>query len=531
VLLMVGIGLYFSRRQTSTNEYFVAGRSISGWVMGLSLFATVVSSISFIAYPGAGYAGKWWASAAPVLASPLLLIPIIFVFIPMYRDLISISVYEYIERRFDRVTRIYSTLVFFLANFAKLAFVFYVVGLTVHRMMGWNISAVLVAVGAITIFYTIIGGIKAVIWTDVTQGIILWVGGFVTLGYIFFLSPHSPAEMFSFASSNNMFDFGSVDLTVSKPTLWLMMALGFYDGLQKYGSDQTVVQRLLVARTGREAAKGATIGVLVTLLCALFFTLIGTSLWVFYHMEGNSLPAAVAAGKNEDIFPFFLQTRVPTVLTAVVLAALMSAAMSAASSALNGFGAVGVEDYYRLIKPNATDRQRLNVGRAVVATAGALCIAFSLILVRSQSTVMELWWIVAPIVSAGIVGMFFLALASTRANRQGIYAGIVCATGFTIWAIATMPDFQRLLSDLIENLGFQAWPSLAASAQVDPVYNRTFDLGFLPTRIHGNMIGIISGVLFVFVGYGASLLFPDNSAETKSLTFWGWRAKQKAETK
>ena len=500
LLLMAGTGVYFSRRQTSTSAYFTAGRSISGWVMGLSLFATVVSSVSFIAYPGAGYAGRWQDSVVPVLGSPLLLIPVILVLIPMYRELISISVYEYIERRFDRVARVYSTISFFLANFAKLAFVFYLVALTVNTMTGWNIYTVTVIVGVVTVFYTIMGGIEAVIWTDVIQGIILWVGGIFALGYILVIAPHGPGEIFQYAVANHRFDFGSTGLTVAKPTLLIMLCLGFYEGLQKYAGDQTIVQRFLVTTTGREAGKGAIIGIVVTILCAVFFTFIGTCLWSFYHLPGNVLPADIAAGKAENVFPYFLQTRVPAVLTAVVLAALMSAAMSTVSSVLNGFGAVGVEDYYRLLRPAATDRERLTVGRIIICVAGVLCIGLSLFLIPSKGTAMALWWVVAPIVSAGIVGLFFLALVSTRTNRQGVYAGIAAATGFTAWATFTLDA------------------------------NHAFDLGFLATPIHGSVTGIISGLLFVIVGYGVSFLFPDNSPDKQALTYWGWRARRRSDS-
>lgn len=495
---MGGIGLYFARRQTSTDTYFVAGRSLPGWVAGLSLFATAVSSVSFISYPGAGYEGKWWASMVPVLSAPLLLIPVLFVLIPMYRDLVKISVYEYVERRFDRGTRIYSTIAFFLSNIAKLAFVFYLVGLTVNTMTGWDLRAVIIVIGAVTVFYTLVGGIEAVIWTDVIQGIILWVGGTAALAFILLGSSHSPAELWRFAWENERFDFGTLEPALARPTFLMLLAVGFLDGFQKYAGDQTMVQRFLVAKSDREAAKGAVIAIVLTLLCAATFTFTGTCLWSFYHIAGGTIPGA-AMGKAENVFPHFLHTQVPAVWMAVVLAALLSAAMSTVSSALNGFGAVGVEDYYRLLRPAASDRERLAMGKLLVAVSGALCVSLSLLLVRSHGTAIELWYLVLSIVSSGIVGMFFLALVSTRTNWQGIYVGITAATGFTVWAVMTMNTDTA--SDL----------------------RNTFDLGVLETPIHGYMIGIISSLLFVVVGFGASFLFPDNTAEKKALTFWEWR--------
>lgn len=497
LVFMLGMGLYFSRRQTSTDSYFTARRSIPGWAMGLSLFATLVSSVSFIAYPAAGYEGKWWASVVPVLASPFLLLLILFVLIPMYRDVVSISVYEYIERRFDRVARVYSTSAFLLHNFAKVAFVYYLVALTVNTITGWDVQLMIIVLGIVTVAYTMIGGIEAVIWTDVVQGIVLWVGGVVALSYVLLAPSGGPAAVVGTAWENNRFDLGDAAMTISRPTLWMLLAAGFVDGLQKHAGDQAVVQRFLVAHSRREAMRGAVLSTIVTIFSALLFTFLGSCLWSFYQIEGTTLPSEVATN-SEKVLPYFLRTQVSAALSAIVLAALFSAAMSTVSSALNGFGAVAVEDYYRLLRPSSNDRERLMVGRTFVAFSGGLCIAFSVLLVPSRGTAIELWYIIASIVSSGIVGLFFLALGSRRANPRGIHAGIVAAMGFTIWAVLTMSS--------------------------DPNSNnfRTFDLGLPMTPVHGYMIGVISNALFIIVGLGASFLFPDNGTTRNELTFWGW---------
>lgn len=500
LLAMAAIGVYFSRRQTSTDAYFVAGRSIPGWAMGMSLFATLVSSVSFVAYPGAGYEGKWWAGLVPVLSAPLQAVVIVLVLIPVYRRVISISVYEYVEQRFDRPTRIYGTLTFFLLNFAKMAFVVYLVGLTVNAITGWNIRAVIVAVGAITVFYTFVGGLAAVIWTDVIQGVIMWAGGVVALAYMLFVPEGGPGRVLGEAWNHHKFDFGEISLSLSHPTLLIMLAVGFLEGMQKAASDQMVVQRYLVARTQSQASRGTVLSAVMTLLIAFLFTLMGTCLWSFYRITGHSLPADLS--KSEEVFPHFLHAQLPAVFAAIVLAAILSAAMSTMSAALNAFASVAVADYYVLLRPTATDRQRLLVGRWFVVLSGVLCIAFGLVLVRSEGTAIQLWYVIASIVSAGIVGLFFLALMSRRAGRPSVYAGIITAVPFTIWAAVTT------------NMDSHS-----------PRY-QTFDLGILDTPLHSYLIGLTSTVLFVIVGYAVSLLWPETDLQKQSLTFWGWRERK-----
>ena len=492
---MIAIGVYFSRRQTSTDEYFLAGRSIPGWAMGISLFATLVSSVTFVAYPGAGYEGKWWASLVPALSAPLQACVIIGVLIPVYRKVISISVYEYIERRFDRITRIYSTITFFLLSLAKMAFVYYLVALTINVTMGWDVSLVIGGIGLVTLVYTFLGGLEAVIWTDVIQGIILLSGGLIALGAVLAASPLSAGGLSSLAAEHGRFDFGDLSLDLGRPTFLMLLGIGFFEGLQKSLADQAVVQRYLVAPSRREASKGVIVSTVATLAVAGIFTLLGSLLWAFYHSGADRVPAQIT--RSEEVFSYFLATQMPPLFGAIVLAALLSAAMSTVSSALNSFAAVGVQDYYRLLRPESTDAARLAVGRAFVIVSGLLCIGLALLLVQTRGTAIQLWYMIASVVSAGVVGLFFLGLMSRLASCVGVYAGIVVAVGFTVWATLTT-DFD------------------AASATY-----QTFDLGYLKTPVHSYMVGITSTILFIGVGWGVSWFFPETNLEKQGLTFWG----------
>ena len=491
---MILIGVYFSHRQQSTDRYFAAQRSIPGWAAGISLFATLVSSVTFIAYPAAGYEGRW-SLFVPGLMSPVVVVFAVLVFIPIYRNVVRISAYEYIEKRFDKPIRLYSTLAFSLNNFAKMGFVFYLVALTVNGVTGWSIWGTLLVCGVVTVFYTLIGGVEAVIWTEVIQGVLLWAGGFIALGYTLLAAPGGAGTALRLARDNHMFNFGQTAFDWSQPTILILLLWGFLEAMQKYAADQTIVQRYIVATSDREARKGAYVSVALSLPSGALFTLIGTCLWAFYQSSGDTLPPSIV--KSEQVFPYFLATRIPTLFGALIVAGMLSAAMSTVASVLNGLSSVFVEDFYRLFRPRATDQQRLRVGKLLVGLFGALSTVIAALLAETEVTALALWYTIASIVSAGIVGLFLLAFLSTRVNRHGIYAGVGAALVFTVWATLTMNGSQ------------------------------TFDLGLLDQPVHSYWIGVFANAIVGVVGYGASLLFPHPAADMRQLTIWGWLDEQR----
>jgi solute:Na+ symporter, SSS family len=169
---LILVGVRFSRRQTSTERYFVAKRSIPGWAMGLSLLATLISSVTFIAYPGSAYASDW-SNLVPGLTVMLIILLTATIIIPFFRHVVRMSAYEYFGRRFGYAARVYASIGYALGHFSKMGFVFYLLALTVTSMTGWSTDRVILLVGAITVAYTLMGGIEAVIWADVIQGFAL----------------------------------------------------------------------------------------------------------------------------------------------------------------------------------------------------------------------------------------------------------------------------------------------------------------------------------------------------------------------
>jgi len=368
---VAGIGFWFARRQNSTEAYFAARRSVPHWAMGLSMFATIISSITFIAYPGAAFKGNWNQLVPGFMAVGVLLV-LGTSLVSFFRHAVRMSAYEYFEKRFGYGARAYSALAFIAGHFSKMGFVLFTITAAICGMTGWDKYYVIAGVGFVTVLYTLIGGLEAVIWTEVLQGIVKLIGIVVVIGVLISIMPGGATAAFHLAQQNHKFDLGSFnfDLTANG-NFWVMLLYGGFWYLQKYGADQTLVQRYLAAKSDRDALKGVALGAGLCLPAWTAFMLIGTLLWAFYQLSGEALPAHLIAadGKiiSDEVFPYFLTTKIPAGLAGIFMAALISAAMSTMASDLNCLSAVCVEDYYRKIFPNSIDRQRIFVGKVIVA--------------------------------------------------------------------------------------------------------------------------------------------------------------------
>jgi len=448
VLATIGVGLYFAKRQKSSDHYFSGGQNIPAWAIGLSIFATLISSVTFLAYPAAAYKSNWILLVQGLMV-PLVLVCIIWLVVPLYRKAIRLSAYEYFERRFGFGARVYSSLAFMLTHFSKMGTVLYLVCLVLNTLSGIPIMTLILGIGICIVFLTLVGGIEAVIWMDVIQGFMIIGGGLLCLDLLLFKPEAGPVATLQQAWDMHKIGFGPYDFNFKELTFWVMALNGAFYALQKYGTDQTIVQRYIVAKSDSDAKKASYIGVLATVPVWLLFMLIGSLLFVFYHNGTATLPANM---KADEVFPFFMGTQLPVGVVGLVLSAIVAAAFSTLASDMNCLSAIGVEDYYQRLNPNCTDKQRLNMGRWLVGVSGiAMMGVASLYVIWQGEGVLGMVFELYAIFSAGIVGIFLLGLFSTRANKQGLYIGIAACVLFTAYAMLTSTKFEgqdRLLLDL-----------------------------------------------------------------------------------
>jgi SSS family solute:Na+ symporter len=484
------IGFRYAGRQNSTRTYFVANRSVPGWAMGLSLTATIITSITFVAYPGAAYSGDWSLMVPNLMIVGVLLL-VGSVVVPFFRHSVAMSAYSYFGRRFGTGIQIYSSLAFAIGHFAKMGFVVYLVALTLSGITGWDITRIMVLTGAVAIFYTVLGGIEAVVWADVLQGFVLWAGIFVSIGFLLFLTPGGPHAAFHQAWGQGKINFGSAALNLREPTIPVLVIYGFFFYLQKYTADQTVVQRYLVAKTDRAAMRGIALGATLCIPVWASFMLIGTLLWSFYKITSEQLPPTII--RADQIFPHFLATHLPVGAAGLFIASFLGAAISMLASDINCLSLIGVEDFYRNLNTNATDRQQLHAGRIIAVLAGTGAVLVAVQLARIGAPALSLYYSVTAIAAGGLAGLFLLAFLTTRASPRGAQIGVAISLVVTLWAVLTA-NHGRVL-----NLGEWNFPW------------------------HDYLIGAVGHLVLLASGYLFSFVFPAALPVDPSLTFYGWR--------
>ena len=280
---IMAFGLFFWRRNNSADQFTAGGRSLPGWLCGLSIFATYLSSISYLALPGKAFVDNWNAFMFS-LALPLAAMIAVRYFVPLYRKSGEISAYSLLETRFGLWARIYASTFYLLYQIARIGVVMYLMALPMAVLFGWDIRTVIVITGVIVTAYSFVGGIVAVIWADAIQAIVLLAGAFLALGILLMGMPGGPAEVIEVANQSGKFSLGSPSLfDFSQPTIWVVFAFGLFDNLRNFGVDQSYVQRYIAASSDREAAKSVWLSALLYVPVSALFLFIGSSLFAYYE--------------------------------------------------------------------------------------------------------------------------------------------------------------------------------------------------------------------------------------------------------
>jgi len=491
--ITVYFGFRFSKKQKTTQSYFAANGKIPSWAIGFSILATLISSITFLAYPGEGYSSNWILLVQGMMV-PIVLLSMIWFIVPLYRKVIGLSTYEYFEKRFGVFARYYSSLGFVLTHFSKMGTVFFLLALALANMTGVNTLIIISIIGVVIIILALLGGIEAVIWLDVIQGFMLFGCGIACLVMILYSVHGGPAEVWHIAKENGRTGFGPYNFDLKKLTFIVMAINGIFYGIQKYGTDQTIVQRYLTAKSDKSAIKASLMGVFLLVPVWALFMFIGTALFVYFKQ--NPLPTGIRA---DAIFPYFIVSKIPTGVVGLIIASLVSAGVCSLGADLNCLAAVGVEDYYKRFYPNRTDKEYLKAGKWIVLFAGigSLLIA-ALYLNAGEEGVLGIVFTLYAIFSGGIAGIFLLGLFSARANRQGVTIGIIACIIFTAYAFLT-------------------------STKIGTGHDKflLLDLGKYNFTHNKLMLGVYSHFVVIIVGYIASLFFPKPVID-KNLLYSGW---------
>ena len=438
---VVGFGCWFARRSGSTEEFMAAGRSLPGWAVGLSIFGTYVSSISFLANPGKSYEGNWNPFVFS-LSLPIAAWIAVRWFVPFYRKLGNISAYEHLEQRFGPWARTYAVVCYLLTQLARMGTILYLVALALAPLTGWDIRVIIFVTGGLVILYTLLGGIEAVIWTDVVQSIVLTGGVLVAAVVLLMRMPEGPGQIFSIASAHDKFSLGSFGASLTESTFWVVLAYGLFINLQNFGIDQSFVQRYITARDDRAAGRSVWIGAWLYLPISAILFFVGTALFAFYSAQPELLPdTGDTTVKADAVFPHFIVDQLPTGLTGLLIAAVMAAAMSSVDSSLNSSATLFLCDVYkRYFRPRAGERESMRVLYAATILWGIAGTAMALAMINVKS-VLDVWWQMAGILSGGMLGLFLLGRISVRARRPHAVAGVVIGVLAILWMSLSPMDF------------------------------------------------------------------------------------------
>lgn len=440
---------FFFRNKTS-DQFTIGGGRIPAWAVGMSIFATFVSSISFLALPGKAYASDWNAFVFS-LTIPFAAYAAVKFFVPLYRNVGSVSAYYYLELRFGAWARIYASACYILTQLMRTGAILLLLALAVNALFGWEIKSVIIITGIAVIFYSMLGGIKAVIWTDTIQGIILILGALTCALFLTIKMPGGAGRLFEIASEHNKFSLGSFGPSLRDSTFWVVLVYGLFINLQNYGIDQNYIQRYMSAGSEREARSSALFGSLLYVPVSLLFFYIGTALFSFYTAQPGLLPEELSVpGAGDRVFPHFIVTGLPAGLTGLLIAAIFSAGMSTVSTSLNSTATIVLTDYYKkYFNRQAGEKASMNVLRISSLITGLLGIIIAILLLGVES-VLDAWWALASIFSGGMLGLFLLGFIVRKSGKTEAIIGVILGVILIVWMSlspiilteGTMPAFR-----------------------------------------------------------------------------------------
>jgi SSS family solute:Na+ symporter len=466
LLAMVAIGFYFSKKNKNTEQFTKASGKIPGWAIGLSIYATFLSSNTFLGNPGKAFGSNWNVFVFSI-SMPLAAWVATKYFVPFYRNTGEISAYTNLEKRFGPWARTYAVVCFLLTQFARMGTIFFGMALSLQALTGFSMQSIMIVMGVCIIIYTVLGGMAAVIWTEVIQGIIKTLGALLILYLVIKQIPGGFSKVMEIAKADNKLSLGSASLNFTQPTFWVVLLYGFFINLNNFGMDQNYIQRYHTATSEKQAAKSVWLCVVMYVPVSLLFVVIGTSLYSFYQLQPdliNPVKMQLAAEKlgalatpeqiqnlaltfkpadyADKVLPRFMVTQVPTGLLGLLVAAILSAAMSTISSNMNASATVFTVDIYKkYFRPGITDKQHLFSLHLATVIFGLIGLSAGLAMIGAKS-LLDTWWKLSGIFAGGMLGLFLLGFIS----RQTKNAAAVTATIIGVLVILWM-TFSENISD------------------------------------------------------------------------------------
>lgn len=480
-------------RNRTTDGYFLGGRSMPGWAVGFSLAGTAISSITFLALPADAFKTAW-LRMLPNFVLPLGVLAGSWFFLRFYRDGKTTTAFQFLESRFGPSTRLYGAFAFVVGQMLRISLILYLLGQLTHELTGLPPALSIVVSGLFVSVYTAVGGIEAVVWTDVAQTIVLAFGGAACIAIVVWSVPGGLAGVIATAWAAGKLSFAdlaadgtlrptAVGLSLSDKTVAMMLLVGLSHWLAEYACNQNVIQRYCASASTRQARRALWLGCLLAIPLWTAFQFLGTALWVFYQRFPTATSTAILAGgaSAERIVPHFVITQLPVGLTGLVLAGVLAAAMSSLDSSLNAISTVGIVDVYRRhVARGRDDAHYLRMARVVSCLASAGMIGGALLLLEARTrTLQDAATTLIALTSGGLLGLYLLGFLTRRGDGRSVGVAIVATLALSLYrALAARPWFPDGL-------------------RIGPL-----------DAVHGYYTALLAHVLMFGVGWVAGLLLP-----------------------
>ena len=419
--LLVWMGFLFSKRERGTEDFFLAGRRIPWWAAGISIYATQLSAITFLSLPAIPYAQNWLVYPGQLMIFAFIPV-VIFFYLPFYRKLNITTAYEYLEKRFNVVARLIGSLSFILFQFVRMAIVVYLPALALSEVTGMNVYLCIVLMGGLSTLYTTLGGMEAVIWTDVLQVIVLW-GGMLLSVVIVISDTGGIGNLFQSANADQKFTMFNWSSDLNQMATWIILLGNFALQFGPYTTDQAVVQRYLTTKDEAEARKSLWLSGILTIPFSLAFFILGTALYTFF----KSHPTLLSIGmKNDSVFPLFIASQLPVGLSGLVVAGVFAASMSSLDSSIHSVATAITNDFFRRFSSSLSDVKALKIARVLTILIGGTGTLLAIILAGYPiKSLLFFFQKVLGLISSGLVGMFILGIFTRRANSIGAITGAI----------------------------------------------------------------------------------------------------------
>ena len=441
LLLVVCIGLWFARRGKTTDDFFLAGKRIPWWAAGISIFGTQLSAITYLSIPATTFASDW--TLLLYNFGILLVAPIIIVFfLPIYRRLNITTIYEYLERRFSASVRKLGAAAFTVFQLGRMGIVLLLPAIALAAVTGLDVYMCIILMGVLATIYTTLGGIEAVIWTDVIQTVVMLGGAVIALLIMLGGIEGGAAGAISQAAAENKFNLVNFNASLTSNSLLVLTLGAIFVNLVPYASDQAVVQRYLTTKTDAQAKRAVWTNAILAIPASLLFFAVGTALFLFY----KSHPAELGAlDKPDQVFPLFIAHQMPAGVAGLVIAGVFAAAMSSLDSSMHSMSTVLTTDFYRKLRRDASEKHYLSVARGITLVLGIAGTASALLLATWD--IQSLWTLFLSIVGllgGTMAGLFTLGVFTRRTGAAHAWLGAIASI-----AVLVFVSQQKLVHGLL----------------------------------------------------------------------------------